>query len=281
MKFYGQAETVATRILSAFEAGELPKALAHVFIMGSPDSEIPCHRWSWSNRLMVALMGFDDARGFKQWKTAGRSVKKGEKAFPILVPLMKKFIETDPSGEETSKSIIYGFKSAAVFGLEQTEGEPLNTGDSRLDNWVASLPMIEVAKSWGITVKAIDGKGSRFAGQYDKRGSITLCVENLSTWAHELIHAADDRNIAGGLKGGQRLDQEVVAELGGAILLELLGFETEADRGGCWEYVQSYAKQHNKEALSVCQSLLNRTCEAVALILATAESIDSESVAAV
>ena len=280
MKFYGQAEAVASRILSAFESGELPKALAQVFIMAKND-EIPCHRWSWSNRLMVALMGFDDARGFKQWKAAGRSVKKGEKSFPILVPLMKKITDTDEGGEEKSRSYLYGFKSAAVFGLEQTEGEALTTGDSKVDNFVASLPMIEVAESWGITVKAIDGTRARFAGQYDMRGSITLCVENLSTWAHELIHAADDRNIAGGLKGGQRLDQEVVAELGGAILLELLGYETEADRGGCWDYVCSYAKKENKDALTVCQSLLNRTCEAVTLILATAEAAKEETLAAV
>lgn len=275
MKFYGQAEVVATRILEAFENNTLPKALAHVFIIAKNEA-VPCHAWSWSNRLAVALAGFDDARGFKQWKAVGRSVKKGQKAFPILVPLMKKITECDDAGNEKSGSFLYGFKSAAVFGLEQTEGEPLATGDDNTDAFIESLPMLEVAQAWGITVRAIDGRGARFAGQYDKRGSITLCVENLSTWAHELIHAADDRNIAGGLKGGQRLDQEVVAELGGAILLELLGHEVDADRGGCWDYVKHYAEKSGKEPLSVCQSLLNRTCEAVALILATAETLKTE-----
>ncbi len=37
-------------------------------------------------------------------------------------------------------------------------------------------------------------------------------VENLATWGHELVHAADDRCIAGGLKPGQRPDQEIAGD---------------------------------------------------------------------
>ena len=72
----------------------------------------------------------------------------------------------------------------------------------------------------------------------------------------------------------------MVAEFGGAILLEILGHETESDRGGCWSYIASYATKHKREPVSVCQELLNRTCNAVALILDTAETLQGEAVPA-
>jgi hypothetical protein len=35
---------------------------------------------------------------------------------------------------------------------------------------------------------------------------------------------------------GQHWRSETVAELGGAILLECLGYSSESDRGGCFDY---------------------------------------------
>ena len=105
-----------------------------------------------------------------------------------------------------------------------------------------------------------------------------LGVENLSTWAHELVHAADDR--LGQLKErGQHWRSETVAELGGAVLLEVLGYETDSDRGGCWEYVTAYATDAGIEPVTACQRVLKRMCEAVALILDTAETLAVEEVA--
>jgi hypothetical protein len=66
-----------------------------------------------------------------------------------------------------------------------------------------------------------------------------------------------------------------VAELGGAVLLTLLGNDNEADLGGCWEYVRCYAGDEKIEVLSACGKVLDRTCGAVALILDTAEALCS------
>ncbi len=101
-----------------------------------------------------------------------------------------------------------------------------------------------------------------------------LGVENLSTWCHELVHAADDRN--GKLKG-PKVSRETVAALGGAILLQMLGYEHEADLGGCWKYIQSYAGDEKIDVLAACGRVLDRTCEAVALILDTAEALRASS----
>lgn len=268
MKFYGKAETAAKAILDAFRnPNQLPKALAPIFIRKNDDS-IPCHKWSWSNQLLTALAGHTDARGFRQWQDAGRHVKKGEKSFQILVPLKKKIEKDD--GDDFY--LTYGFKSCPVFGLSQTEGKPLEDPNPELSRWIDNLPLIDVAREWGINVGTFNGENAGARGKYSPFGAIALGVKNVSVWAHEMLHAADDR-VQGGLKGGQQMDQEIVAEFGGAVLLSVLGQDSDVDLGGCWEYVQAYAKHADLDPAAACLRFLNRTCNAVALILDTADEL--------
>ena len=117
MKFYGKSEEAANRILSVFQAGTLPAALAPVFIHRRDN--VPCRAWSWSNQLLTALAGYSDARGFRQWEQAGRAVRKGDHAFAILGPCLVKRTERDAeTGDESERMALVGFKSIPVFGLE-------------------------------------------------------------------------------------------------------------------------------------------------------------------
>ncbi len=269
MKYYGKAEETARKLLTAFESGNLPKALAQVFLRRKDD--VPCRRWSWNNQIITALMGYQEARGFRQWEEVGRKVKPGEKAFYILAPLVKEEKATDEqTGEETTRRILYGFKGLPVFGLEQTEGEPLPQQDTEVTNWIASLPLYEVARSWGLVIEAYNGDTKAPLGQYARGQGIALGVRNLATWAHELIHAADDKN--GNLKErGQHWRAEIVAELGGAVLLEILGYPTESDQGGCWHYIRSYAEKADLDPLWACSQVIDRVCKAVVRLLEEAE----------
>ncbi len=275
MKYYRKAETAAGRILDAFQTGDLPKALAPIFI--NRKDNVPCRAWSWSNQLLAALTGTSDARGYRQWQAVGRQVKKGAKSFPILCPCVRKF--EDDKGEE--KTALYGFTSAPVFRLEDTEGDPLPGPDPETLAWLESLPLRDVAESWGVSVDCFNGRDGASAGRYRHGKSIALGVKNLSTWAHELCHAADDKAGTITQAPGQQPDNEIVAELGGAILLEVLGHDTESDRGGCWEYVKAYAKKSGKDTGAACRALLKRTCDCVALILDTAEATGGAALEAV
>lgn len=270
--FYGRASEAAGRILRAFEQpSELPKALAPIFIHRRDG--VPCRQWSWSNQLLVALAGHADARGCKQWNAAGRSVKKGEHGFPILVPLTRKVETVDAeTGEVKERFAIYGFKHAIVFGADQTDGKPLPPPDPRIAEWLASLPLVDVAKSWGLRVDAYSGRPGSAHGKYCPGWSIALGVENRSTWAHELLHAADDR-LGNLTERGQHWRSEIVAELGGAVLLECLGMPADADLGGCWQYVRAYATDAGIEPIAACQRVLTRLCDAVALVLETASAL--------
>lgn len=188
MNFYGKANLAAKEILKAFEHPEsLPAPLANIFIHRGDD--VPCRKWSLRNQLLVALHGHLDARGFRQWEAVGRNVKKGEKAFYILAPVTKSW-KDEETGEE--KIVVLGFKSIAVFGFDQTDGMPIKQS-TETETWVESLPVLEVARKWGLEVSAVDGRGLPFLGRYQRGKEILLASKNLTTWTHELCHASDDR----------------------------------------------------------------------------------------
>ena len=269
MKFYGQAESVAMRVLEAFRTGQIPKALSQVFIHRT-DLNIPCRTWSVQNQIIVALMGTSDARGFRQWAEVERHVRAGEKAFHILVPCFRKVAETKPDGTENEDMILYGFRGVPVFALEQTEGKALPV-DRENKTFLESLPLREVAESWGLSVDTYNGQETGALGWYRHGQAIALGVKNLSTWAHELCHASDDR--LGSLEKSSREEREIVAELSGCALLECLGYHTESDTGGAWEYIMSWAVGDRNKALRQCLRLIERSANVVSNILETAETM--------
>lgn len=271
MKFYGQAAAVAATIVAAFESGCLPAPLAQLYLRRQDGK--PMRSWSILNQLSVLLAGCNDARGFRQWEAAGRWVKKGEKARAwILVPLQTK-VEADVGESDTAALITFGYKSAAVFDISQTEGEPV--ADSPNPVWLDTLPLVEVAHAFNLEVTSYRGQPGRALGHYAPGRHIALGVENLATWAHELIHAADDR-LGNLQERGRHWLSETVAELGGATLLMMLGKEVEADTGGAWAYIQQYAEATGIQPAAACFQALNRLAQAINLILETAESLQGE-----
>lgn len=271
MKFYGtRTREVAERILKAFQEPEaLPEALAPLFIHRTDGT--PCRNWSWHNQLLVALSGTVDARGIRQWGKVKRTVKKGSKALWILAPCRKTITKKNDQGEEESKSILFGFRAIPVFAIEDTTGDPIEAQTDPYAVWLDELPLIEVAKQWDIQVDAFTHAAGNPLGYYryadTGQQAIMLGTENLSTWTHELVHAADHR--VGGLKEA-RWHKEIVAELGGAVLLACMGKDQEADLGGAYAYITRHAEHADKHPVKACIEVLDRVCTCVSLILDTA-----------
>ena len=55
--------------------------------------------------------------------------------------------------------------------------------------------------------------------------------------------------------------------------MEALGFEQDSDRGGCYAYVEAYAKDAGLEPIQACTDVLKRICDAVNLLLSEAEKL--------
>ena len=90
-------------------------------MVGHWPTTIEGHRVSLHNALMIAFqVGATVIGGFRQWKKAGRHVRKGEHGLGICIPLgLQK--KTDDNGDETETGELAGFGVATVFDISQTE----------------------------------------------------------------------------------------------------------------------------------------------------------------
>lgn len=247
------------KVAELFSTKSLPQVAAEAFLEGA---DMPSRRWSLPNRVYMMIEGTSDARGYRQWEAAGRHVKKGAKAIYILGPRIVTIKETNKeTGEETSSKVLVGFKSIPVFKVEDTEGKPVKY----VINQPPLPPLHEVAERWGIKV-GYDATEHGEAGSYDlQSGEIRLCVDDPTTFFHELAHAAHARIEE--LKLGQDPEQECIAQLSACVLGRIYGMDAD-DKS--WNYIAHYSESNTPEAvgkliykvLGKCQKVLESILQA-------------------
>lgn len=242
-------------ILNCFETGDIPKAIVFSVF---PAADIPSAKWSLLNRITMYLSGTTDARGFRQWKQAKRHVKKGAKAFYILVP---RFIKCR-NDEDDKEEMLAGFMARPVFRMEDTDGNPLDYQQIELPD----LKLIEKAKEWDISVKAIPGS-YRYYGYYSKDNKeIALASEEETVFFHELAHAAHSRVLEDFAKA-QTWRKEIVAELSAAALCKMVG-KTSKYLGSNYKYIEHYAKKVKLSPVQACLRVVRDVEKVLNLILA-------------
>ena len=256
-----KVKQVLNTIVEKFKTGEIPDAVA---LASFPMADIPSGKWSFMNRIIMLLSGTADARGWRQWKCVNRCVKKGGKAIYILVPCFKKEVDKE-TGEE--KEMLRLFKSSPVFRVEDTDGEPLDY----LQIKVPELPLLERAKEWGISVKAIP-RNYRFHGCYSPQlHTIALATPEEKTFFHELAHAGHEK-LNGRIKSGQDPFQEIVAELSAQALCRLVGKQAKDSTGNSFKYIDRYAAELKMSIHKACLRVLSETEKVLNLILKGGEN---------
>lgn len=219
-------------------------------------SSKPSDKWSFFNRMIMLAHGTNDARGFRQWQQVGRYVKKGAKAFHILVPIFKKVpVKRKEVVEEIERlksehcekceeqhccvcwvsdeilrlkeqEVLYveklvGFKAAPVFRKEDTEGAPLEE-DKLQEQLNIPCEFTPLIQELGIDVKAIPFNG-HFYGYYSPiRKEVALASPDVLVFLHEISHAVDDK--LHNLRGSED-EREFVAELSAAVIGYMLGYK--------------------------------------------------------
>ncbi len=252
-------------------------------------SDKPLNTWSFGNQMMCLAAYLTehpeesvmeaiekiDYRGFKQWLTANRCVKKGEHAHAFIFnPLIAKSTDKK-TGEE--KKFLKGFKTTPVFEVSQTDGEDLPTAsqDPRIEV-VRKFNFITVADKLGITVRA----GTTSQGEYGYYSScnrvIQICTPEEMTFYHELSHAVDDHLLkqkgGKGLKGGQQVDQEIIAQFCSNVLAYITGKEVHRTTAYTKQYIISYLKSDNI-AMAVLE-LMSRINNIIDYIVTNSEYSD-------
>jgi len=238
-----KARRVLDSLVDAFDCPEvLVDTLARATLI--PNSS-PCRKWSPANRILTALHGTGDARGYRQWQQVGRQVRRGAKSFSILVPRFKQ--------DEDDEERLIGFIAAPVFRLEDTEGDLLpETEPTRIPR------LRELADELGIKVRYSGVVSDRVLGAYGQ-DRITLYTHDLSTFYHELSHALHSRTglLRDGRTKEDRRDNETVAEVTAAVLVKI--FEGEEVGKQAIEYIQAYGagKAHLLGLLQEIQTVLD------------------------
>lgn len=156
------------------------------------------HTYSFNNVFLIMLQKPDAqlVAGYRAWQAKGRQVKKGEKGIAILAPILRK--SRDDAGEEETR--VFGFRSAYVFDVSQTEGEELPMPPAPVsltghDDAAAAaydlLATFAASRGWKIAVEDCGGAmGSWTPGESTIRLAPGLPkLQAAKTLAHEIAHA--------------------------------------------------------------------------------------------
>lgn len=234
-----RAKSQLARIVELFSSRELPDTLVKAYL---EPTGTPSDKWSLGNRLIMAMEKTQDARGYRQWMQVGRHVKKGAKAIYILAPRVMTAVEKDKeTGEKSTRRFVAGFVGVPVFRYEDTDGAELR----HVKNEPRTLPpLADVAKHWGVNVR-FDATRHGEYGSFSKTDSeIRLCTDEVSTFFHELAHAAHSRIEE--LKPGQDPTQEIVAQLVACTLARSYGYDVD---GYTYGYIGHYAGGGDPETI--------------------------------
>lgn len=223
--------------------------------------------YSGSNRTILKMVAeandYKDPRWmtFKQANDLGGSVRKGEKGTMILVPRSFMVKDKNSSDPDATKKVIT-FKTAYVFNVAQIDGLKLKNAEEESFPPVAPLEaqnhVLDLYKDGPKVVYERMGKGespywlpSSDTIHLPESGQFKTPAHMFQTLMHELVHSTGhkDRNNretvqkyskSGGGPNEFAAREEVIAEMGAAILCENFGIDYELDNSAF--YAAEYLK---------------------------------------
>lgn len=227
------------------------------------------HTYSFRNVWLIYLQRPDASlvAGYKRWQQLGRQVRKGETSLAILAPIVRK---VDEDSEEVRK--VVGFRSARVFDVSQTEGEPLPEvprpvlleADSTVIREVLARA-ISFAMSRGFPVEERALRPG-VLGRYSLVDTtITLQpdlppLQKLKTLVHELAHAVLHGDMVP--TEANRVRAELEAESCAFFVLYALGLDTSRYS---FAYLASWTEE--PEGLLEAGEVASRAADAMLTVL--------------
>ena len=180
-------------LIEQLEAGHSEGLTAYLTAMGR------FHNYSFGNILEIARQKPDATRvaGMYAWNQLGRKVIKGQKAIRILAPMIgtRKKRDTEANKDNTGekKPVLVGFRTAFVFDVSQTEGEPLPDFAGRVQGEVGDYRnrLIDFVIAQGIGLAFDPSIAPALGMSYGGRISLLpwmAAAEEFSTLVHELAH---------------------------------------------------------------------------------------------
>lgn len=245
-------EMVTQRIIEELEQGIIPWNKPWTGVRGGAFNRISKKPYSLINQMMLRHDG--EYASYKQWQSVGGQVRKGEKSEIVVFWKMLQKKEQNEDGDEVVRTIPV-LKYFSVFHISQVDGvEPLEKPE--LNEEIEPLDEAEDVLMGYINREGIkfEQEASNEAYYAPLRDMIHLplieqfsdAAEYYSVAFHEATHSTmketrcnrPQKMAAFGTENYSK--EELVAEIGSATMLNILGIETKGTFKNNAAYIQNW-----------------------------------------
>ena len=274
-------QMVTDRIIAQLESGIIPwkKPWTGVSpLNGGAFNRITKKSYSILNQMLLGEGG--EYATFKQWSALGGKIRKGEKQkIVVFWKVIHKTIQ-DKDGNDKEVGIPF-LQYYGVFHISQVDGvEPLNKEELKEVDPIPEADEIidSYVKREGIKYQEIASNEAYYSPLDDRvvvpmKSQFENANEFYSTAFHELTHSTghktrlDRSHIGVAAFGSEEYSkEELVAELGAAGMLNILGIEIPETFKNSTAYIQSWIKalRNDKKMIVMASSKAEK---AIAYIL--------------
>lgn len=247
-------EMVTERIIAELEKGIIPwEKPWGTGVRSGAYNRVSKKAYSLLNQMLLKHTG--EYATFKQWTDLGGHIKKGEKSEIVVFWKIFEKEETNPDTGEKEVQKIPMLRYYNVFHISQVEGvepltipfrevESIETADKVIADYVTreNIEFTECASNEAYYSPSRDCVVVPMKEQYK------LINEYYSTTFHELTHSTGHKNRLDRLQTGAVAafgsencsKEELVAEIGSASIMNLLGIETKKTFRNSAAYIQNW-----------------------------------------
>lgn len=250
-------ELVTNRIIEQLENNIVPWEKPWSGTLDGAFNRVSKKPYSILNQMLLKYDG--EYASFKQWKDLGGHIRKGEKSEIVVFWKMYPIKEKQDDGTEIIKTIPL-LKYINVFHISQVDGvEPLK---QKVTHDIEPIDKAEKILNdyWNrenITIEHVKGDKAFYSPMFDKIQlplfeQFKQSEEYYSTAFHESIHSTmktsrcnrqEDRKGKVVSFGSEEYSkEELVAEVGSAQLMNIVGLETTKSFRNSTAYIQSWLK---------------------------------------
>jgi antirestriction protein ArdC len=250
-------ELVTNRIIEQLENNIVPWEKPWSGTLDGAFNRVSKKPYSILNQMLLKYDG--EYASFKQWKDLGGHIRKGEKSEIVVFWKMYPIKEKQDDGTEIIKTIPL-LKYINVFHISQVDGvEPLK---QKVTHDIEPIDKAEKILNdyWNrenITIEHVKGDKAFYSPMFDKIQlplfeQFKQSEEYYSTAFHESVHSTmktsrcnrqEDRKGKVVSFGSEEYSkEELVAEVGSAQLMNLVGIETTKSFRNSTAYIQSWLK---------------------------------------
>ena len=249
-------QEITNRIIEQLEQGYIPWLKPWSGVKEGAFNRITKKPYSLLNQMLLKHDG--EYASFKQWTNLGGKIKKGEKAEMVVFWKVFHKEETNQQGEKVDKFIPM-LRYINVFHISQVEGvEPLNKDELKVNQPIEEAEKIKreyVEREHFLIQERITNEAFysplRDFIQVPCKEQYNDVIEFYSTLFHEMIHSTghmrrlnrfDEHSKLAAFGSEDYSKEELIAEIGSATLMNVVGIETEKTFKNSAAYIQSWLR---------------------------------------